>query len=465
MNNAAYLYGLSGCSLLLVLAGTCWWWQRKRHACWNIQTDEKKPLLPASQRRVSNVIAKFETQEAANKTKENPLSKNCQKRISGGWSRVSKRRSKIAPLDTRKEGKKFDRCPACRKVFSLATSARTVIFQDQKLHQSCFQCCDCQTNLLDHDPKTVTEYVAAVRVRFQCQACCQKFNGKQQQDCHTRAVQPRGGSVVIDHHEKGDTKQTMEKIGDALSEAVFFMHPKCSVCGGDFDDKDNNKQMAKETRGNWRYHEECWDKGKPTVPSDIPKLTPAHSAKYLPDQIILQLRGQEENILTTLFFVWKNKEENVKELKQTRKNDTVVDVLYTLDDEAPANPNYKPQTIYSPVIHPQLEVMKKQPKSSTTKGLVLPRAATTNGIVKDLQLKLLLEEKVAPRPPTLVEPVSIVHVDSDAEDGEKSYLSAKLEYLKFGLHYVMALQIPFEDEERTKIDLVEALLSVTIQKT
>ena len=514
--NVVYLYGVPCFSLLLCITCTCWWWQRKRATCWSsnqkervVGNHESKPLLSARvsdsirQRRVvSNVIAKFETQEAVNKNIGTTKPQEA--------SLLLKRKSKVAPHDTIKNEKKpVDRCPACRKIISSTTTAGVVHFQDQKIHLPCFKCCDCQTNLQDHEPETVQEYASNVRVKFQCQTCSQQFNGQQQQH-NQSAVKHNIGRVVVGDHEQGDMKQAMEKIGHDLTEAVYFMHPKCSVCGGDFQDK----EMARETKGNWRYHPECWDKGRPTVPEEMKtynKLLPAPSAKYLPAQIIVQLwcpsarmtssaaatntskrngKGESSSILTTLYFVWKNKEEHTKQLRQVNKNDTVVNILYSLDEQAPANPNYTP---HSDTATTQPKKKQRQAQSTTETVVALPAAADANNSVKDLQLKLLAADEVAPRPPTMMEPVSIVHgtstvsdgYDTDAHDNggdgdsvRKSFLCAKLEYLKFGLHYMITLRIPLEDEstcrsassgkgatdEGYEVNLVGALLSVTIEE-
>ena len=524
MISAAYLYGVPCLSLLVCIAGGCWWWQKKKTAWFGVGKDERKPLLPGGKgkRQVSNVIAKFESQEAANKNALNKGGKQVTQgkgRASNLLSRFSRAKKKqVAPLDASPEKKKpVDRCPACRKTFSSTTAADIVCFQDQKVHLSCFLCCDCQINLQHHEHKTVQQYSANVRVRFQCQKCCEQFNGKQQQHSHKSAVKHKLGPVVIEDQEQGDTKETLEKIGDDLTEAVFFMHPKCCVCGRDF----YNKTMAQETKGNWRYHQECWDNGTPTILDEMKactKLLPAASAKYLPEQLIVQLlclsevttaatsnngkkkKGRDSKILTTLYFVWENKEEHAKELSKAHKKDPMVAVPYLLDDQAPANPNFVPQVHTATV---QQTKRQRQAQSATAKIITLP--ANNTGVDK-FQLRLLAEDEVAPRPPTMMEPVSIimegVSISSDVEgdrdmvDGDtnmtdmgegngeqtKRFLSAKLGFLKFGLQYIVSLRVPLVEDaapmdsveptdddkvatdKGSQVNLVEALLSVTIQE-
>ena len=521
-----YLYGVPCCSLILCIAGGCWWWQKKKAAWFGVgKNNERKPLLSdgKGKRQVSNVIAKFESQEAANK-KASSKGKEPVSQVKGNsssglglFSRAKKK--KVVPLDTRPEKTKpVDRCQVCRKTFS-SKAADIVHFQDQKVHLSCFLCCDCQINLQHHEHKTVQQYSANVRVKFQCRNCCEQFNGKPQQHSHESAVKHKLGPVVIEDHEQGDTKETLEKIGDDLTEAVFFMHPKCCVCGGDF----YNKTMARETKGNWRYHQECWDSGVPTMLDEMKactKLLPAASAKYLPEQLIVQLycpleittattstntykkKGIDSKILTTLYFVWENKEAHAKELSKVHKKDPMVAVPYILDDQAPANPNFVPQVHTATV---QQSKRQRQAQSTTAKTLTLP--ANNMGVDK-FQLRLLAEDEVAPRPPTMVEPVSIVNVegasvspdskgDSNRGDGDtnmtdtsegsgaqkKQFLSAKLGFLKFGLQYIVSLRIPLEEDKATRdnveptdyddkvtidrgsqVNFAKAILSVTIQE-
>lgn len=520
MLGAAYLYGVPCCSLILCIAGGCWWWQRKK-AVWR-GVSERRPLLSdnKTKRRVSNVIAKFESQERANKDALHKGGQQVAMTKSRNWtvwslfSRTSKAKvtPDVATIATTSIPKKkpVERCPACRKTFSASSTSDIVHFQNQKVHLPCFSCCDCQTSLQHHDAKTIQQYPANVRVRYQCQACCEKYNGQQQQDYHKSAVKHKLGPVVIEDHEQGDTKETLDMIGDDLSEAVFFMHPKCCVCGGDFF----NTAMAQASKGNWRYHQECWDSGAPLALDEMKartKLLPAASAKYLPEQLILQLCGPPEStpspantgkkkkkddatILTTLYFVWKSKEDHAKKLSREHKRDPMVTIPFSLDEQAPANPNFKPQAFTATV---QQTKRQRQARSATAKVLTLP---VNNTGVEKFHMKLLAEDEVSPRPPKMEEPVCIIQeelsvlsegekgnggddkTNKDGEEGlnKKRFLSAKLEFLKFGLKYVISMRIPLIEDGATgdhteptaddqiviekgrQVNLVEAEMSVTI---
>jgi hypothetical protein len=508
--------------MLCVAAGTyCWWWRRKSTTSWETSNsckretgnvNERKPLVSSrgvlertrQRRAVSSLIHKYEQQEAANQSNNSTTKKPQQyylsKRISNAngswWSFLTKRLwSRVAPInddestkeqtasDPKKNGATIERCPACRKTFSSseqeedpATGGSIVLFRQQRLHSTCFRCCDCQSNLLFYQTETVEQYTANVRIKFRCPSCRHRYEDRDNIVQHKE----RGQRVIIHPHEQGDTKQTMDKIGDDLTEAVYFMHPKCAVCGGDFFEtrtKDDKKKMAKETNGNWRYHQVCWDTGTPAcLPDEEMKtktlLHPAHSARYLPEQIILQIVWDRNNptitgtasndkgsknttsttILTTLYFVWNDREANWKRLRKENKNDAIVIIPYSLDEEAPANPNYSSSR------YTKKQRRQAQPASASKGVLALPEEVNDN--IEQLQLKLLAADEVAPRPPTMVEPISITVIQNEEEEttmpasndngtaqqaSSSLFLCAKLGYFKFGLQYTLTLKIPMEE--------------------
>ena len=184
------------------------------------KTGEKQPLLLGNKRQVSKAIAKFENSAVF-------VSQYKKQKVKASW--FSWRTLAVTPVS---QSKPVERCPACRAV--ITNSSKDVLScQEIKIHARCFRCCDCYTEL--QGMPTVQQYASSTGSKFQCAACCQQYNGRKhtnKADVHYKVA---GTRVTIGAHEMGDTKDTMEKIGDDLSEAVFFMHPKCCVCGGGFD--------------------------------------------------------------------------------------------------------------------------------------------------------------------------------------------------------------------------------------
>jgi hypothetical protein len=158
----------------------------------------------------------------------------------------------------------------------------------------------------------------------------------------------------------------------------------------------------------------------------------------LPTQIILQLCASNGDILSTLYFVWDNKHDDIKQrLREMQGNDDEITISYALDESAPANPNY--------AYHHRHK--KKRRKTPTT--LEFPK----NNIVARMTMDLLMGEEVAPRPPVMVESVSFRTGESLSSSPRKddtdtdtdacpTLLCAKIGYFKFGLRYILALSIP-----------------------
>jgi len=189
-----------------------------------------------------------------------------------------------------------------------------------------------------------------------------------------------GQRIEIQSHEQVDTKAVKKEIGDDLEMAVYFMTKRCAVCGGtDFNhngkymDEGNTHPKRRLLFGSTLYHALCFETGLPSpqglakvIAEDI-KLPPSFCAKYLPQQIILKLvtpaapeggvpkkkiKRKEAYLsqkewddsrvtLTTLYFVWKDRERQAAQLREEQKDASTVMVPFALDENAPANPNYK----------------------------------------------------------------------------------------------------------------------------
>jgi hypothetical protein len=284
------------------------------------------------------------------------------------------------------------------------------------------------------------------------------------------------------------------------------------------------------------YHTRCFETGRPSsfisaknAYACTPKLPPSFCAKYLPLQIIIKLVLHQDSslplpsslpltkrtikrkkinenavALTTLYFVWKERETRAEQLRKETKDAPMVQVPFSLDEQAPANPNYIPQNGF----------YKKQKNSEQRRK---PLQVLKHKL-RDVQMELVTPggEEVAPRCPVMPEPVSIINninnncsslrvSDDDCmKAGEEvlqqdtptpitrmttsvittseSFLCAKLEYLKFGLQYTLTLNIPCSacndgsggsdgqqleqeqaEKEQLKLELEVASLTVTIE--
>ena len=118
----------------------------------------------------------------------------------------------------------------------------------------------------------------------------------------------------------------------------------------------------------------------------------------------------------------------------------VVEIPWTLDETAPANPNYTGGG--------------GSPKTTT----MLPMAALSD--VSNLQLELVPGMAVPPRMPRMPEPTRIVSIT------HSSVLLARLVYLHFGLEYTLSLRVPshiYNQGDCLTFDFAKAQLSITIR--
>jgi hypothetical protein len=240
---------------------------------------------------------------------------------------------------------------------------------------------------------------------------------------------------VVAESEQGDIEQVVDAIGDELEEAMYGMIPRCAICGVDFLTYKGNVSMV----GALKYHQECSEKGKPAMgfQSSL-ALAPVQAAKYLPETIILRLSAGDGKVITTLYFVWKGKDDELKSMRAERQDR--VCVQFHLDEKAPANPNFQGSS-------------KKKTKAR------LP--AVEEGQDQQPQqfcMDLIGGSQIAPQPPKMLEPISIIK----PEDSSLPLLHAKLAYSKFNLCHSLFLVVPCTSTVE-ELDLTGANLSVEIQ--
>lgn len=397
-------YFYAAVSTGLLVAGACWCFFGRGGGETPSEDHEKSPLVNKSNKKTRAVIAKFEELEKRNFKK----------------AKVAVARRVV------------ERCPVCRKQLQ----DQHVQFQNLGLHKRCFRCrvCKCDLNLKDSTIQTIQ---ANGKVSFQC-GSCQHLTDKAAQ--HVSKV--AGERVVVQEHEQGDHKKVLADIGDDLEQAVYFMTPRCAVCGEPVDTKKNEWTLE----GRTLYHKTCHETGRPNSPSKSIKLPPSFCAKYLPQQIILKLSSSNGTTLTNLYFVWKDRDEEAILLR--KEDSKVVVVPFVLDDQAPANPNYAPPSSGNKLAQINPLVQKK----STPKNTQVPLPSDPGRI----QLELVKGVDVGPRCPVMPESAKV----------DEGTLITTLAYLYFGLTYRLSLQIEvLASEGESLLKLQEARLTVTIQDT
>lgn len=336
------------------------------------------------------------------------------------------------------------RCPACRRKI-VDPSSNCVKHEGLLVHEKCFVCRTCGKYLCSHPPTAaILKPMILGKVAFTCSDCCSiAESGLTGRAEFTSRI--AGERIVVKEVEHGNISKVVDKIGDDLEQAVYFMTPRCATCGGDL----RQPHLGKiKTVGKTCYHKHCYETGRPRCdfPKPSVKLPPSFCAKYLPQQMIVKLSpSQDERSSKSLYFCWKNRENHAVELRQA--NLDVVIVPFVLDEKARANANYYPPKTNTMRDNGQAKI-RKQPPSHTP---VPPDLA-------DVRLDLVAGSQVGPREPVMPKPASIIRSLTLANH---LVLDAQLTYCHLGLEYCLGLQVPLTTQ-RT-LDLPRATLSVKIE--
>jgi hypothetical protein len=326
------------------------------------------------------------------------------------------------------------RCRICRQKFFPTDKITTA--QKQEYHAACFKCTLCGSKLKndpDEDHMLINAedapYHPILHIILQCQRC--KLDNEQKYKPRTQST-VAGQKVVVGETEQGDIEQVVDLIGDELEDALCGMIPRCSTCGGDFLTYKGEISML----GALKYHTECWQMGKPALGFQASMtLQPLQAAKYLPNALILRLSSPDNGkVLSSLFFVWTNKDDQLKALR-AQKNESVR-VFFHLDEEARANPNNS-------------HASRKKRFADIPPGQDPDHPSLQVDIIND---------QIAPKSPGMVGPSSIVY----SKELASSVLRAQVAYDMFNLHHVISLNVPCTPEQG-KLDLAGASVTAHIE--
>ena len=331
----------------------------------------------------------------------------------------------------RAQSSKNPTCLVCqKKIFPTDESTNA---RNRTYHASCFKCTLCKAKLKNH-PDEEHELVGGVHLYLQCSRC----NLDNQQKYKPRQLsRVAGEKIVVEDAEQGDIEQVVEAIGDELEEAIYAMIPRCATCGGDFLQYKGEVSIV----GSLKYHQECFLTGKPSTGTASLTMDPVHAAKYLPQDIIMKLTSGSGKIFTTLFFVWKDRDDALKSMRSMERS-SEISVTYDLDEEARANPNH-PSSRYN-----------------TRKTLLsIPPSLDDKEENVDLKLDLVGGDQISPQAPSQEGAVSI------SSAGQRTpVLRGTMGYSKYNLKHSLLIQIPCGTACDT-LDLVGSTLTVSIQET
>jgi LIM domain len=324
-------------------------------------------------------------------------------------------------------------CRVCQK--KIFPTEESTACRHNTYHNACFRCSLCGSKMKNHPDEEHTMLPATNHMFLQCRRCKVDNENKYKPRQLSRVA---GERIVVQDSEQGDIEQVVDAIGDELEDALFAMIPRCATCGGDFLSYKGDVSII----GSLKYHKECFLTGKPTEGLVSLTLDAFQAAKYFPENVILKLSSTEScRVITTLFFVWKDKEMVLKSMRggSLQKKDQVT-LSFALDDEARANPNFKGK------------------KSSPTKTQAQLQESE-KGDHSDLVLSLIGGDEIAPQSPKVSKPVEIVR----GYQQHAPYLEASITYTKYGLDHSLLLTIPCN----LRVDVLELLgatLTVTIRK-
>ena len=340
-----------------------------------------------------------------------------------------------------KPAKKEPNCRVCsQKIFPTDESTTC---RNNTYHAGCFKCTLCGAKLKNHPDERHEVMEAGTTdnhheyMLLQCRRCKVDNEHKYKPRQKSRVA---GEKTVLDDSEKGDIDQVVDAIGDDLEEAIYSMIPRCATCGADFLKYKGEISMV----GSLKYHKECFLTGRPSATTaSMLTLDPAQAAKYLPDTVIVRMTTASTNkILTTLYFIWKDKDQALKAMRGTEHGEEGIVVTLNLDDEARANPNHKSN--------------RNNPKRNQ---MQLPQHPGGDGDENlDLSVDLVGADQIAPQPPRLLNPVSIASGYQNSPS-----LQANIGYSKYNLQHTLLLNIPCNATCEV-LDLLGATLTVKIQE-
>ena len=337
---------------------------------------------------------------------------------------------KIA-ASVRAQSSKNPTCLVCQK--KIFPTDESTAARNKTYHAGCFKCTLCKSKLKNH-PDEEHQLVGGMHYLYlQCRRCKvdneQKYKPRQ-------VSRVAGEKIVVEGDEQGDIEQVVDAIGDDLEEAIYAMIPRCATCGGDFLHYKGEVSIV----GCLKYHQECFLTGKPSAGTASLTMDPTQAAKYLPQDIILRLVSGSGKVLSTLFFVWNDKDEALKSMRSMERTNAI-SVTYHLDDDARANPN-----------HPSN-------RNNTKKTMVaLPQANNGDENI-DLKLDLVGGDQISPQAPLQEGAVSI-------SSGYQTppTLQAKIGYSKYNLRHSLLLQTPC-NATCDVLELLGTTLTVSIQET
>ena len=367
--------------------------------------------------KIASVIAKFETKTPIiQQEKEESVSLITRRYSSQKKKNVAR---KIASFE-RPTSLTKEYCAVCQqRIFPTQPkiTARQTLF-----HTSCFKCSTCNAKLCNfpeerHVPMGPTIFLHCKQCQLDSQ---QTYKSK-------RLSTVAGTKTLVGETEQGDICQIHETIGDDLERALIGMIPRCATCGGDFLSASTDISIL----GPLKYHKECFTMGRPSVTPQH-TLTTIQSAKYLPETIILRIHCTNRNsdgnrkrkVLTSLYFCWNNKEEELKSLCQQWPRKALPDCI----------------TVQFP-----LEVKA----GGTTK-----RNISIGGDNHEFGVDVVGFPLVPPN--TIQTVVELPHISSS-----KSFFCAKLEFQKYNLWHSLRLEVPSLPDQQT-LDLTHAALTVEI---
>jgi len=312
-------------------------------------------------------------------------------------------------------------CAMCQT--NIFPTEESTTARNRTYHTSCFKCHLCKSRLKNHPDEQHHQVVVVggnnKHLYLQCSRC--KLDSEQTHK--PRQLSRKAGErIVVENEEQGDIVRVVDAIGDDLEEAIFAMIPRCATCGGDFLQYKGELSII----GSLKYHKECLLTGKPSASTASLTVSPKLAAKYLPQDLILRLTLESGKLATTLFFVWKDREEALKSIRNSMNG--AVSVSYHLDDDARANPN-----------HPTNKNYAKKTQ------LLLENKDDLNS----LKLDVVGADQISPELPVQLGPLSI-QVDGSLE--------GKIGYRKYGLKHTLVLRVPCENKGSRGNELVLELL-------
>jgi hypothetical protein len=221
-------------------------------------------------------------------------------------------------------------CNGCEKRIYPTDSITRAFSPTRTFHIGCFKCYLCQGTLKHHGAEVcfqIPDDDYSTSLILLCLPCQQKSLSKYSDKTEATIA---GKRVEPTKQEIGDVNGVLEDIGDDL-ERVMMEHyvPTCTICGGNFLSYNSNKVVL--LGPTLKYHYECWETGKPSVEVQQRKLEPFQAVKYLPNELIVRIKS--EMSVSTLYFVWKNRLDDVKEMIDQGNESDKLTARYSIDQQ------------------------------------------------------------------------------------------------------------------------------------